>query len=382
MISETDQHLQFATAFGRTVLENLQDQHGAANWDYLRFGRREDFLRRALKTVCRTANLLLRPLGVCLVRNRRLPDQFESVMRTHGQGLADLYSMLDDAYSKRLLIEVIAYRLLGYSRMKLSTNPALFQALAQVRKLTVAGDHVDPHFRDWQLSRFDLSSLGYPISLYAMPTSIASTFLRRDYAYERITPPVGPSAGDYVIDAGAAWGDTALFFAWKAGATGRVFSFELEPVNLTILQRNLELNPDLAPRIEVVAKALWSKPDVPLSFASNGPGTRVGETGASGVEHTVTTTTIDAVCRALPRVDFIKMDIEGAELPALHGAVDTLRRFHPRLAISLYHNLEDFTTIPRFLAGLNLDYRYYLGHFSIHQEETILFAAPRTPPAR
>lgn len=382
MASETGSSAQFFTAFGRTVLANIQDRYGAANWDQVRFGkRRQDFVRSSLKTVCRTANHVLAPLGVCMARTRNLPDQFDSMMQAHGQGLADLYGMLDDAYSKQLLIEIMAYRLLGYSRMRLSTNPALLRPVAQARQWMVPDDHLDAHFRNWHLTRFDLASLGYPISVYGLPESIASVFLRRDYAYERITPPLGPSSGDYVIDAGAAWGDTALLFAWMAGATGRVFSFEIEPANLTILKRNLELNPDLSPRITVLPQALWNRAGVPLSFASEGPGTHVDDTGTSG-RQTVTTTTIDDVCRDLPRVDFIKMDIEGAELPALQGATDTLRRCRPRLAISLYHNLEDFTTIPRFLADLHLDYRYYLGHFSIHHEETVLFAAPRTPASR
>ena len=73
-------------------------------------------------------------------------------------------------------------------------------------------------------------------------------------------------------------------------------------------------------------------------------------------------------------MDFIKLDIEAAEMSALRGAERTLRRFRPRLAISVYHKEEDLIDIPQFIAALDLGYRLYLDHFTIHAEETILFA--------
>jgi len=78
----------------------------------------------------------------------------------------------------------------------------------------------------------------------------------------------------------------------------------------------------------------------------------------------------------LEKVDFIKMDIEGSEQNALKGAINTLKRFKPQLAISIYHNFaDDFASIANMLDELNLGYRFFLGHFSIHHEETVLFAS-------
>ncbi|HEY8097641.1 MAG TPA: FkbM family methyltransferase, partial [Methylobacter sp.] len=77
----------------------------------------------------------------------------------------------------------------------------------------------------------------------------------------------------------------------------------------------------------------------------------------------------------IPRVDFIKMDIEGAELAALKGASESIQKFKPRLAISLYHRLSDFIDIPSEIRRLHPEYRFYLGHHSVHQEETILYAS-------
>lgn len=48
----------------------------------------------------------------------------------------------------------------------------------------------------------------------------------------------------------------------------------------------------------------------------------------------------------------------------------------PKLAIAIYHSIEDFVNIPKWLMGLDLNYWFYLGHYTIHAEETVLFAVP------
>jgi hypothetical protein len=74
------------------------------------------------------------------------------------------------------------------------------------------------------------------------------------------------------------------------------------------------------------------------------------------------------------------MDIEGAELAALQGAEESIRKYRPKLAISLYHAPEDFDSIPRYLTGLHLDYAFYLGHHTIYQNETVLYCVPKRLP--
>ena len=74
------------------------------------------------------------------------------------------------------------------------------------------------------------------------------------------------------------------------------------------------------------------------------------------------------------KLDLIKMDIEGAELDALKGAQNTLLRDRPKLAICLYHQLDHFWKIPQFLDSLQCGYAFRISHFTIHAEETVLFA--------
>ena len=82
------------------------------------------------------------------------------------------------------------------------------------------------------------------------------------------------------------------------------------------------------------------------------------------------------------KIDFIKMDIEGAELSALQGAKETLRIFRPDLAIAVYHSLPDFWRIPQYLDELGLGYRFYLRHFTIHRRRPSCSRQPRKVPVR
>jgi FkbM family methyltransferase len=228
---------------------------------------------------------------------------------------------------------------------------------------------------DGYLNKYDLRSDGFPITLHAHHLNIQNTFSLQQYGYSKNGKNIQAEAGDVVIDGGGCWGDTALYFAHRVGPAGQVICFEFVPENLEILRSNLELNPELGPRVKIAENALWDRSGDTLNFDGKGPGTSVMGDQQTAMR-SVQTLSIDSLVKAngLQRVDFIKLDIEGAELQALKGAEQTIRRFRPKLAVSLYHSLDDFVEIPAYLRSLGLGYEYYLDHFTIHHEETVLFA--------
>ena len=75
---------------------------------------------------------------------------------------------------------------------------------------------------------------------------------------------------------------------------------------------------------------------------------------------------------------FIKMDVEGAELDALHGAKETILRNKPKLAICIYHYHRDFVEIPKYLHSLVPEYKFYIRHHAFSINETVLYAIPPT----
>lgn len=291
-------------------------------------------------------------------------------------GFESFYHSLANQASRELLVKLIAFRILGKDRLRLPLNSDEFWRRRESIKSLFDETDTLKAGGNWTLKRADLNATGYPISLYCLGGGLYNTFDLKQYEYQGCKAPIKAESGDIVIDAGGCWGDTALYFAHEAGADGRVYTFEFVPTNLEVLRKNLALNPELSSRVEVIENPLWDKSDQTFYVTDNGPASRVNPTKTSEQDLTTSTISIDdfASRNNVLRIDFIKMDIEGAELNALQGAVNVIRRCKPKLAISVYHDLSDFATVPAFISSLNLGYRFYLDHYTIHEEETVLFA--------
>jgi FkbM family methyltransferase len=124
---------------------------------------------------------------------------------------------------------------------------------------------------------------------------------------------------DVVLDVGANIGYFTLVLAESAGGSGKVFAFEADVENCRILRKNLAVNG--YDRVTVESKAVSDrdgKANLYLSLRSCGHHSLFGadqEGGSVAVE----TVSLDSYFPAGSRVDFVKMDIEGAEMSALEG---------------------------------------------------------------
>lgn len=74
------------------------------------------------------------------------------------------------------------------------------------------------------------------------------------------------------------------------------------------------------------------------------------------------------------RIGMIKMDIEGAEWKALHGAEKTIMRDKPVLALSVYHRRGDLLVIMDYLHTLVPDYFFWIRHYGSYSDDTVLYA--------
>jgi FkbM family methyltransferase len=349
------------------------------NYDWRRFGP-EKLTPRSLREKLGSPLIkILKFFGfVRLSRVVFLTQKGLRFVESCGHDLAWLHQHLQEDESSDLLVQIMAYRAVGRRYIKLPLNTPEYWRLVEKMEMEAEGNEViDSGFLGFRLSRMDLRGIGYPIELFFVPFAIVIQFIDQPYRCVTSERTIEAKEGDVVIDAGGCYGDTALYFAHKVGPRGKVASFEFLPDNLKIYQRNLDMNPDLAKRILLLPHPLWSEGDQNLYISGCGPGTSVGTERQNADAQVVRTLSIDQVLKRgdVDRADFIKMDIEGAELAALHGAEETLRRFRPKLAISVYHKLQDFWQIPQYLDSLNLGYKFYLRHFTIHQEETVLYAA-------
>lgn len=287
--------------------------------------------------------------------------------------LESFYKLLNDEKSKNLLINVISFRLLGYKKIKIHLKKINNIKVNVISKNSTTVEFLNRKIKFYK-QNFNFN--GESITIFYHKNGLKQTFMLEQYKYKHDSILIEAESGDYVIDAGGCYGDTALYFAAKVGEKGKVFSFEFVPSNINILKENLSLNPTFKNRIEVIENPLWLESNKSVYVLDKGPGSQIKFEEKNEYSCVVKTLSIDDFVKnkEIAKIDFIKMDIEGAELNVLKGAVNTLKNYKPKLAISLYHNIQDFIEIPKYINELNLGYRFYLGHYTIHQEETILFA--------
>jgi FkbM family methyltransferase len=280
--------------------------------------------------------------------------------------------LLADEASRALYDQLLLFKVLGHLHVRLPfNNPKNRAQIAVAAKWAIEEtSDVGPY---GPLSIYQVPCDGHDIRIKGWKENATWTFLYRQYYFERDGVRIAPAPGDHVIDAGGCFGDTALGFADAVGERGHVYVFDPLPKHCSIMREAVAMNPTLAPRVSIFSLGLSDRVNdvAPLAASATiNPGARI-------VMDEVPTTTIDEIAARAPlaRLEFIKMDIEGSELSALHGAEASIRRWRPKLAISLYHRAEDFFSIPLWIDSLGVGYRFFLDHYSIHHEETVLFAS-------
>jgi FkbM family methyltransferase len=278
-----------------------------------------------------------------------------------------LHSRLADDASRELLVDLLAYRVAGGRRVAFGPPPEELAAVCRFAQGALASEPG----RDGS-ALYDLEPLGIDLAVRAAPMFATHTFVLEQYRHPAIDE-ANVRPGDHVVDGGAFWGDTALWLAEQCAPGGRVTAFEMDPASLPVLEGNLSENAALAERVHVRTEALWHEP-ARLGLSPAGAATSVAQVDGGAVP----ATSLDRLLAdgEIERVDFVKLDIEGAELSALRGAERAIRRFGPRLAIAIYHHWDDLIEIPRWLDSVAPDYRFALTHRSLHQFDTVLFAWP------
>ncbi len=176
----------------------------------------------------------------------------------------------------------------------------------------------------------------------------------RSYSYPQINFDV--EEGDIVLNCGANSSKSecehATYFASKS-RTGKVYAFEPIP---RIYNEFLE---DIRGYDNIISinKGVWSENTVAY-FEDFGGASAIKADGKIRVE----LIKIDDFVREnnIERVNFINMDIEGAELEALKGAEWTIRTFKPKLVISIYHKPEHFYEIPQYIKSIAPEYKMWV----------------------
>ncbi|MBX3569978.1 MAG: FkbM family methyltransferase [Rhizobiaceae bacterium] len=265
---------------------------------------------------------------------------------------------------------------------------AVALALGGIRDVWFATDPAFKHLRDdrnyYKRYRRDLEALAGLLADKESVVTLASVIRHRvtgNHGYLRIAtypeyrhPKVKTEPGDWVIDGGAANGATSFQFAREAGRAGKVIAVEPDPFNFaTITAKGLLTTSSMA-RVRAVHTALSDAPGTTRFRGGQGGSSRIAEDGGMSVK----LTTIDqlAADHELNGRGLISLDVEGFEMAALQGGLETIRRLRPKLQVSIYHRKTDLFKIPLWLKEQLPDYRFFLGHHDAYHSETDLYACP------
>lgn len=339
----------------------------------------------------RNFGMSVEPYGIDLPESMALDTKID-MMVDHAMAVVDpakvhwewLYGKMSDWDSKVLLLTVLAYRCIGwrYVKMPLDTQ-AFWSCMAYLDGEEKDGAPLPEAFQQhvpYPMKLFDLSGDSNEFKIYSNAFGVFNEFVYSQYILRARSGVIGPQKGDVVMDCGACYGGTSLKFAEAVGEDGLVVAYEFLPSNVAVFNENMKLNPILSGRVKLLERPVWHKSGVAMSIEGSGPATQVFVEEESHVVPQGTqkfeSITIDQTVKnlGLPRVDFIKMDIEGAEMMALRGARKTIERDLPNLAICVYHKLIDFYEIPQFIDSLGLGYVFHLQHSTVHGDETVVFA--------
>ena len=155
--------------------------------------------------------------------------------------------------------------------------------------------------------------------------------------------------GDVVVDGGANQGVFTCAFASAVGESGGVFAFEPLSYAFRRLQRNVELNG--FSNCVLYNGALSDRAGEAVIDSSIGPvsASITRDFGGRCLDRVVTTT-VDKACASTSRLDFVKLDVEGAELATLRGARESIASHRPIVVVEA-GNKEEYGPVRDYLAG-------------------------------
>jgi len=231
--------------------------------------------------------------------------------------------------------------------------------------------------------RINCASQGYDFDLvqYDFVCGVHDIFYNQ---YEHGSVAIAP--GDVIIDAGAFIGDTASLFNFKSGGDCTLHSFELLDENIELYNLNVTQNGIEPDRVTINKLALSDVSGRTLHINNSQHQGATSITDDKSDNDPISTICIDdyVTKNRINRIDFIKMDIEGAERATIEGAKNTIAQFKPKLAVCIYHLWDDPIVIPKLINEMHAEYRFYFKwvHLETGWEAVLLADASNNQPSK
>lgn len=171
------------------------------------------------------------------------------------------------------------------------------------------------------------------------------------------------------VDCGGFIGDTVLSYMSHCGKYKKIYVYEPSKDNLVQCRQNLESYENI-----VIRNCGVGENCAELSFGGKSSSSSfMGICSTDDNADKVEIVSLDA--NITEPVTYIKMDIEGFEIPAILGAKNHIKNNSPKLAICTYHIISDMWEIPLLIKNINPDYRFYMRHYRADVNwETVVYA--------
>jgi FkbM family methyltransferase len=169
------------------------------------------------------------------------------------------------------------------------------------------------------------------------------------------------------VDGGAFNGDTFLDLS-SLIEIKESYLFEPDAENFLKLVTNVEI---CHQRVHCLPLGLSESYEILNFGAGNGEGASISDKGTSQIA----VIDLDSVLSGC-KIDFIKLDVEGAEMQALKGAKRVISDSRPVIAISLYHRSQDLWELPLAVFNLCKDYKFYIRQHFSNSFDSVLYAVP------
>lgn len=163
------------------------------------------------------------------------------------------------------------------------------------------------------------------------------------------------------LDGGAYVGDTLPQIIKNFPDYKKIYAIEPNKLHIGIAKREFEDKRD----IEFINCGLGNKKQLSETKTQE---------NQNNCEHNFQAQNIDTIDNLIKdRVDFIKLDIEGAEQDAIDGAKQTIKKYKPILAICIYHKAQDWYKIPEKVLKINKEYKVYVRHYMEGIYESVMY---------
>ncbi|MEA3553314.1 MAG: FkbM family methyltransferase [Campylobacterota bacterium] len=187
-----------------------------------------------------------------------------------------------------------------------------------------------------------------------------------DFDGQYFDKDIVPPLKDIVfLDGGGYVGDTTPNIIKNYPDFKKIYLIEPSELHINIAKRDFEH----IKNIEFINCGLSNK-KVTINTSGN-------QSNQNNCDHNYQAQNIDTIDNIVKeKIDFIKLDIEGAEQDAIDGAQQTIKKYKPVLAICVYHKAEDWYKIPQKVLSINSEYKIYLRHYMEGIYETVMYFIP------